>query len=166
MVNDSEAIGTSNMLGKKLVKLLYIVTNNYNAHIYQDRDSQHYYLAGDTNLEFLPEVLVKWEGDRWVDDQGTNFFRTQHPAEVNPFGELQGALIEPEPEERPPSINEAEFRTTSHVVKVDVDQEEVGLYKFFDPRTSTAYYYECVDPRPNELTRKKILYLYVLENRP
>ena len=56
--------------------------------------------------------------------------------------------------------------TTSHVVKVDVDQEEVGLYKFFDPRTSAAYYYECVDPRPNELTRKKILYLYVLENRP
>ena len=47
-----------------------------------------------------------------------------------------------------------------------MDQEEVGLYKFFDPRTPAAYYYECVDPRPNELTRKKIFYLYVLENRP
>ena len=44
MVNDSEAVGTSNMSGKKLVKLLYAVTNNYNSHIYQDQDSQHYYL--------------------------------------------------------------------------------------------------------------------------
>lgn len=37
VVSDSEAIETSKLTGKRLMKLLYAVTNDYNAHIfYQD----------------------------------------------------------------------------------------------------------------------------------
>ncbi|MCO5581225.1 hypothetical protein L7F22_035103 [Adiantum nelumboides] len=109
------------------------------------------------------KVIVKWEEDRWVDEQGRNFFRAQHPNEVNPFGELQGALIDPKPEERPPVIREASYKIASSVLKVDVDQEDVGIYKCFDFSTSTACYYKCLDPRTHELTKKKILYMYMME---
>ena len=73
--------------------------------------------------------------------------------------------MDTEPKEEPPFVKEAEFRTTNLAVKVDVDQDDVGIYKYFDSCTSTVIYYKCLDPRPNELTDEKILYTYVMEVR-
>ncbi len=142
VVNDTKTIGNVRPVEGEPKVLLYVTTNDYNAGIYQDRECDYYYLAGDTNLEILPEIIVRWHDDRFLDDQGRNFFRTTFPNEINPFGERQGALIDPEPNEEPPLVKEAEFRTTNKVVKVDMDQDEVGIYKYFDSRTSTAIYYK------------------------
>ena len=83
-VSDAEAIGTSRMPEEGPRKLLYVNTNVYNACIYQDHECQYYYLAGNTNLEILPEVLVRWHDERWIDDQGRNFFRTDYPQDMSP----------------------------------------------------------------------------------
>ena len=62
-------------------------------------------------------------------------------------------------------IRESELRTTNRVTKVEVDQEDAGIYKHFDSRSSTTFYYKCLEPRVKELSDEKILYIYAMETR-
>ena len=54
--------------------------------------------------------------------------------------QFQEAMKTEEHEERPPDIQNGQCTRSSKVCKVDLDQEdEMGLYKFWDPKSGQPY---------------------------
>ncbi|KAI5064332.1 hypothetical protein GOP47_0021002, partial [Adiantum capillus-veneris] len=68
-----------------------------------------------------------------------------------------------EPEEKPPMLADGKFRPVSPMIRVDIDQEDDGVYRHFEPTTSTTFYYWCSDPKSHELSEENIMYVYIIE---
>ena len=128
-----------------------------------DSDNFHYVREDLGKSTFLEQVNAYYREDRYFDDEGIAYIRTEYPNMVDPMG-----MIEPRDKvdagmERPPLENDvrAKFISIKELERIVVDDPRVGLYRLVTPVTSTYYMREDVNPR--ELVDPKRMYMYAYQ---
>ena len=133
-------IGTSKSHEEKRRMLLqYLFTNQKGARIYLDSDNLHYVREDLGKSTFLEQINAYYREDRYFDDDGIAYIRTEYPNLVDPMD-----MIEPRDKvdagmERPPLENDvrAKFISIKKLERIVVDDPRVGLYRLVTPTAST-----------------------------
>ena len=112
--------------------LEFVKQNQWGAKIYIDPHDNYVVRIDDQNEDYRPKPLVNYQGDRYVDNEGTLYLMVQDVENVDKWGQpIRAHGKEKEVPEAPPSAAELiGFRIINslHVKQLVVDDPNIALY--------------------------------------